>query len=163
MIPHSDQISAFFPQIDALESHGTTTVLCETDANPYSWVYMPSDSHQSHRIICTGNFAESNNALGKYTATIEFTDEISHPEILRNLAKIPFNPKYITHHYEKYTYPIQNADTRTTIASLKNRLAHDNFFIAGRFADWEYYNMDAAIGAALDLCAKEGLMVNGEW
>ena len=26
------------------------------------------------------------------------------------------------------------------------------FYFTGRFADWEYYNMDIAMGAAMDLC-----------
>ena len=28
----------------------------------------------------------------------------------------------------------------------------DDFYLTGRFADWEYYNMDVAMGAAMDLC-----------
>lgn len=144
-------ITDFIDQIEELESHGTTTVFCEIEQNPYSWVYMPSKDHESHRIICTGNFSSTNNAKGKVTATIEFTDKISEEDIKANLEKIPFSPKYITHNYEKYTYPIQNSTTREMIQSLKARLRADNFFISGRFADWEYYNMDAAIGAAMDL------------
>ncbi len=60
-------------------------------------------------VICTGNFAESNNADGKMTATIEFTDEISKEDILSNLTKIPLRPVYLDHIYNKYTYPIQNS------------------------------------------------------
>ena len=62
------------------------------------------------------------------------------------------NPQYIDHQYNKYTYPIQDTDTRSMIVSLKEELSINNFFFTGRFADWEYYNMDVAIGAAMDLC-----------
>lgn len=151
MITSQVDISAFVPDIDALESHGTTTVFCEIEKNPYSWVYLPSPEHESHRIICTGNFASSNNSELKMTATIEFTDQISLEDINSNLSKIPFAPKYIAHHYEKHTYPIQSATTRTMIADLKETLAKSNFYMTGRFADWEYYNMDAAVGAAIDM------------
>ena len=65
---------------------------------------------------------------------------------------MPFHPKYIAHHYSPYTYPIQTKETRQLIQSLKNKLAPYNIYFTGRFADWEYYNMDVAIGAALDLC-----------
>lgn len=147
-------ISAFIRPIEDLESHGTTTVFCEIERNPYSWVYMPSKEHESHRIICTGNFSPTNNAEGKMTGTIEFTDEISIEAIKENLSKIPFTPKYLTHHYEKYTYPIQIESTRVMIVKLKQQLETNNFFMTGRFANWEYYNMDAAIGAALDLSKK---------
>ena len=145
-------ISSFHAEIDGLEYHGTTSVFCEIADNPYSWVYLPSSEHQAHRIICTGNFSPNNNVPGKTTATIEFTDEISKEDILRSLSKIPFCPKYITHQYNRYTYPIQDAKTREMIKSLKDVLSPEGFYFTGRFADWEYYNMDVAIGAAMDLC-----------
>ena len=149
--------TAYERQIDALEYHGTTAVFCEIDANPYSWIYQPSLRHESHRIICTGNFAPSNNdaataSNGRITATIEFTDAISKKDILDNLARIPLNPTYIDHAYNQYTYPIQDKNTREMIGKLKTALRPYDFYFTGRFADWEYYNMDVAIGAAMDLC-----------
>ena len=149
-----NNISTYKQQIDNLEYHGTTSVFCEIDKNPYSWIYQPSRNHQSHRIICTGNFAKSNNAEGKMTATIEFTDEISKNNIIDNLQRIPLNPKYLDHYYNKYTYPIQDEHTREMILSLKEELSSFNFYFTGRFADWEYYNMDVAIHAAMKTCEK---------
>ncbi len=141
--------------IARLEYHGTTAVFCEIDKNPYSWIYQPSRQHESHRIICTGNFANSNNGVnvpeGRITATIEFTDAISKEDILENLKKIPLHPKYIDHEYNHYTYPIQNTDTRKMIKEMKDKLSPLGFYFTGRFADWEYYNMDVAIGAAINL------------
>lgn len=151
LLAESVDISDFITCIENLEYHGTTAVFCEINNNPYSWIYMPSHDHEAHRIICTGNFSQSNNANGKMTGTIEFTDEISEENIKENLAKIPLNPKYITHHYEKYTYPIQDKDTRQMIRLLKARLADNNIFLCGRFAEWEYANMDVCMGYALDL------------
>jgi protoporphyrinogen oxidase len=137
--------------IDDLEFHGTTSVFCEIDSNPYSWIYMPSKEYEAHRIICTGNFVKSNNAIDKMTATIEFTDYISRKDILLNLKKIHYNPMYLTHHYAKYTYPIQNATTRRIVNEIKSIVEKQGIYLLGRFAEWEYYNMDASIGAALDL------------
>jgi len=151
LLKDQEDISAFACKIDALESHGTTAVFCEIEQNSYSWMYMPSQEYESHRIICTGNFAVSNNVEGKLTGTIEFTDEVSKEEIVDNLSRIPFAPKYLTHHYERYTYPIQNATTRTMIGDLKKELEIKGMYLLGRFAEWEYYNMDVAIGAAIDL------------
>lgn len=148
-------ISAFKEPVSKLGYHGTTAVFCEIDKNPYSWIYQPSRMHESHRIICTGNFSPTNNDAsvpeGRITATIEFTDEISKADILDNLKRIPLNPKYMDHKYNPYTYPIQDADTRDMIQSLKAQLAPAGFYFTGRFADWEYYNMDVAIGAAMDM------------
>ena len=113
---------------------------------------MPSDIHRSHRIICTGNFAASNNAEGDFTATIEFTDYITEEEIKENLKKIPFAPRYIAHKYNKYTYPIQFSDTRKLIKDIKEEMEKKQFFMTGRFVDWEYYNMDVAMDAAMKTC-----------
>lgn len=150
-------IDAYAADIAALPYHGTTTVFCEIDANPYSWIYLPSDRYACHRIICTGNFAPSNNASiisqGRITATIEFTDAISQTDILANLQRMPFHPTYITHRFHPYTYPIQTASTRQMISSLKQELAKNDLYFTGRFADWEYYNMDVAMAAAMKTCA----------
>lgn len=140
--------------IEELEYHGTTSVFCEIDKNPYSWVYLPSEQYQAHRIICTGNFAESNNDGDKMTATVEFTDYISKEDIQENLSKIPLSPHYLTHNFAEYTYPIQSADTRSKISALKETLEKDGFYLLGRFAEWEYYNMDVAVGAAIDLSKR---------
>lgn len=73
---------------------------CEIDKNPYSWIYLPDKAYESHRIICTGNFSLNNNAMGRTTGTVEFTDFISEENICKNLELIPFSPQYLTHHYE---------------------------------------------------------------
>ena len=96
--------------------------------------------------------APNNNAPSKMTATIEFTDEISKEDIWENLKKMPYSPQYITHKYNQYTYPIQSQDTVEMIKSLKAYLSNKGFYMTGRFADWEYYNMDVAIKAAMSLC-----------
>lgn len=153
-ILHGLDIDAYKEMIEKLESHGTTSVLCEIDDNPYSWIYMPSRFHQSHRIICTGNFSSTNCANGVMSATIEFTDYISKEDILDNLTRIPLHPRYIIHEYTEFTYPIQDENTRHNISALKDVTEKAGMYLLGRFAEWEYYNMDAAIGAALDLNKK---------
>ena len=66
---------------------------------------MPSHEYESHRIICTGNFAISNNAANlssdRITATIEFTDEIDKDTIQDNINRMPFHPKYLDHKFNK--------------------------------------------------------------
>lgn len=134
-----------------LEHHGTTSVLCSMEKTPYTWIYMPSQQHRSHRIICTGNYWSGNNAPGCATGIIEFSEEMTLEQINEQLRRIPFSPQYIAHHYEPYSYPIQNGDTRAIVNAAKSCLAPHQFYLLGRFAEWEYYNMDAAMGAALDL------------
>lgn len=148
-------ITEYEANINALQYHGTTAVFCEIDSNPYSWIYLPDTRYQAHRIICTGNFSPTNNNVSmgskRITATIEFTDAISREDIIYNLKRIPLHPRYITHKYNQYTYPIQSMDTREMIARLKQQLVAKGFYLTGRFADWEYYNMDAAMAAAMKI------------
>ena len=152
-------VNEYKDSIEKLEYHGTTAVFCEIDKNPYSWIYQPSRKHESHRIICTGNFSKTNNSEdlhdNRMTATIEFTDAISKEDIIENLSRIQLNPKYIDHKYNKYTYPIQDANTRQLIKNLKSSLKVFGLYFTGRFADWEYYNMDVAMGAAMDMVKRE--------
>lgn len=151
-------IAEFKEPVSKLEYHGTTAVFCEIDKNPYSWIYQPSRRHESHRIICTGNFAGTNNDAsvpeGRITATIEFTDSISKEAILENLMNIPLHPKYIDHQYNEFTYPIQDANTRDMIKKFKTKIEPFGFYFTGRFADWEYYNMDVAIAASINICKR---------
>lgn len=43
--------------------------------------------------------------------------------------------------------------TRHAVVSLADgTLAPHNIYLLGRFAEWEYYNMDAAMAAAMKLC-----------
>lgn len=137
--------------VEALEYHGTTAVLCEIDANPYSWIYMPGLEHESHRIICTGNFSPHNDRRERTTATVEFSRALNRCEIEEQLSRLPFHPTYISHHWEACTYPVQTSNTGDVIAALKKVLHPRAFYLVGRFAEWQYYNQDAAIGAVLDL------------
>lgn len=143
-----------FSGVDSLEAHGTTSVLCRISPNPYSWIYLPDKAHEAHRIIMTGNFAESNNPPNTTTAVIEFSAKLSAEEIRHQLACISYNPQYISHTYTPYTYPLQQYNTRHIIRSLKNRLEPQRFYLLGRFAEWEYYNMDAAIESSMKLCTR---------
>ena len=49
---------------------------------------------------------------------------------------------------------MQAPGTRQLVADLKRRLEPQGLYLLGRFAEWEYYNMDVAIGAALDLASR---------
>jgi len=143
------ELAGYANEIERLEYHGTTAVFCETDPIPYSWFYQPSPQHDSHRFICTGNFSPTNNAPGKMTCTVEFTDAISRDEIERQLSRMPYHPRYVTHHFSPYTYPIQHKGTREMIVMLKEQLRKRRIHLVGRFAEWEYFNMDAAIASAM--------------
>lgn len=139
--------------LSGLRSNGTTTVLCLADANPYSWVYIPDNSISCHRIIMTGNFAPSNNSetlkAERVSCTVEFVGEVTKDEIDTMIGKLPFNLSVIDTNYEPNSYIIQSEKSRVQVNDAKKLLSEHNLWLCGRFAEWEYYNMDAAIAAAM--------------
>ena len=139
--------------LSEFRSNGTTTALCSCDPNPYSWVYLPEDSLKCHRIIMTGNFAPSNNSksLGedRISCTVEFVGQETKEGVLEAISRLPFNLELIEINYEPNSYVIQSNHSRERVNEAKRILADHNIWLCGRFTEWEYYNMDAAIAAAM--------------
>ena len=138
-------------KIEGLQSNGTSNVLCEITAfEDNSWIYLPDNNITAHRIILTGNFAKANNSADIKTCVVEFSGEKTPEEMNAEIAKLPGNLRPIAYNYEPNTYVIQDSNTRSKINELKNKLSNYNLFLHGRFAEWEYYNMDTAIKASMD-------------
>ena len=142
--------------ICSLRSNPTSNALCECDANPYSWVYFPSDEVRCHRAIMTGNFADSNNGLlktntQKSSCTVEFSRHMSIEEMKSDISKLPFAMKPIAFNYEPSSYIVHDHATMDNVLTFKKKLEKQSIYLCGRFAEWQYYNMDAAIASAMNL------------
>lgn len=134
-----------------LRSNGTSNALCFTDDTDLSWLYIPDKNLKCHRIIYTGNFSPFNNKGKRKTCTVEFSGYLTTDEMRVDISKLPGNLIPIAFNYEPNSYVIQYPNTREKIDALKINLEKDNFYLLGRFAEWEYYNMDTAIHAAMKL------------
>lgn len=135
-----------------LKSNGTSNMLCETDDTDLSWLYLPDPGIKAHRIIYTGNFSDTNNAPGKRkSCVVEFSGQVSYAEMVKELHKLPGNLNPVDRNYEANSYVIQDHYTREKIRLVKDSLEPIGFYLCGRFAEWEYYNMDKAIEAGLTL------------
>jgi UDP-galactopyranose mutase len=91
---------------------------------------------------------------------VEFAGRVDREVMEADIGKLPGNLVPLAANYEPNSYVIQEKDTRRTINALKERLQKYNIYLLGRFAEWEYYNMDKAIEAARDLArrlAEEGV------
>ena len=149
-ILRTGQVEPYEKYIKSLKYHGTTSAFCELSKNPYTEIYLPGKEHRAHKIICTGNFTDSNNSTQhKMTGVVEFTDYVPEDEIKDELSRMPLSPSYITHHYTEFTHPIQDVETRKMVAQIKSALNPQGFFITGLLAEWEQYNVDQAINAAV--------------
>jgi protoporphyrinogen oxidase len=147
-----DNLQLAMKNVTNLISNGTSNVLCETDDNDISWLYLPEEKFKAHRIIYTGNFSETNNeGSNRKTCVVEFSGKQDQTEMLQELSRLPGNLKPLAFNYEPNSYIIQHNDTRENIILLKSLLKPYGIFLLGRFAEWEYYNMDKCIEAAMQL------------
>jgi protoporphyrinogen oxidase len=141
-----------------LQSNPTTVAFCECDSNPYSWLYLPSPSTPFHRMIMTGNFSVANNSAslspGRITCTVESIGALSRKVILDHLEQLPFAPKLLDVHYSPFSYVLHDHESRDLMQRFIPKLYDYNLFLCGRFAEWEYYNMDAAIRSAMNVVEK---------
>jgi protoporphyrinogen oxidase len=135
--------------LEKLRSNGTSNLFCETDDSDISWLYIPEAFTSAHRIIYTGNFSDTNNrGSERKTCVVEFSGKVSLEEMKEEIKKLPGNLTSITHNYEPNSYVIQDHRTREVINTAKVIFEQNNIFLLGRFAEWEYYNMDKAVEAA---------------
>jgi protoporphyrinogen oxidase len=138
-----------------LKSNGTTNVLCEIEKSDLSWLYLPQPEIRAHRIIYTGNFSPSNNASpNKLSCVIEFSGKLTEQKIIDELKLLPYQIKPISINYQAASYVIQNHDTRQKIEEIRLKLEPLGFYLLGRFAEWEYYNMDKCMESAMRIKLK---------
>jgi protoporphyrinogen oxidase len=142
--------------IENLRSNGTSNLFCETEKNDISWLYIPEAFTKAHRIIYTGNFSESNNrgSLRK-TCVVEFSGKVEYDIMVDEIKKLPGNLSPLSFNYEPNSYVIQDHRTRNEINIARAALKANGIFLLGRFAEWEYYNMDKAMEAAFNLYEGE--------
>lgn len=151
----SEDLASDLVEVKDLKSNGTSNLFCETDATDVSWLYLPDIKLKAHRIIYTGNFSPTNNRGSKRTTcVVEFSGKHNPEDIKQELAILPGNLTFLANNYEADSYIIHDVNTRSKIQNIKNKTEKDGLFLLGRFAEWEYYNMDKCIEVAFETSEK---------
>jgi protoporphyrinogen oxidase len=149
------ELKAALDAVAHLPSNGTSNLFCETDVTDISWLYLPDSEIKAHRIIYTGSFTESNSrGSQRSTCVVEFSGNYTYEQMCEQVKSLPGNLKPLAYNQEPNSYVIQEKDTRERIAKLRALTEPHGLHLLGRFAEWEYYNMDAAIEAAMRLVEK---------
>jgi protoporphyrinogen oxidase len=152
MFPDSEAAKLAGQTLKNLPSNGTSNLFCETDPGDVSWLYLPGPETKAHRIIYTGTFAESNNRGSKrHTCVVEFSGQYSYEFMCEEVKKLPGNMEPLDWNYEPNSYIVHDHRSANLLTEAKNALKGEGIFLLGRFAEWEYYNMDKAIEAAMAL------------
>ncbi|MBT42235.1 MAG: UDP-galactopyranose mutase [Idiomarina sp.] len=142
--------------VTSLLSHGTSNILCECDPTDLSWLYIPESFTRAHRIIYTGNFSKFNNTNSQRSScTVEFSGKLTEDEMINELDKLPGNLVPLSSNHQKSSYVIHESKTKKSVETVKSELAKHNVLLLGRFAEWEYFNMDTAIASAMSLVENE--------
>jgi len=148
----SSSISHDLEELTWLKSNGTSNLLCKCARSDYSWIYLPERQFKAHRIINTGNFSESNNSSSmENSCVVEFSGKYTHDEMCREAKLLPGSLIPMASNYEQNSYVVHTATTKKVVDKVKQFLKDRSLYLCGRFAEWEYYNMDTAILAAMDV------------
>lgn len=151
----NDALAAALLAVTALPSNSTSNVFCETDPTEISWLYLPDPVLAAHRIIYTGNFSPTNNrGTNRSTCVVEFTGIHTYEKMREEIKKLPGNLTPLAHNIEANSYIIHQPGSRAKVQRTAALLEREGLFLLGRFAQWEYFNMDACIKAAMQTREK---------
>lgn len=132
----------------------------------YSWIYYPGKAHSYHRINFVSNFSDMVAPDGKSAMIFEITchenDEIYNlsdvkiiDTILEQSGINGFRDVvYSKVHRTKYAYVIYDQQYYTNINIIRSFLKERGIKTLGRFAEWEYYNMDQCIEKAMAMAER---------
>ena len=106
----------------------------------------------------TGNFSSQNSANNlppnRTTCTVEHSGHLPEDEMLREVMSLPFDMQPVAYNYCQNSYVLHDERTACLMDATISGLADHGIFCCGRFAEWQYYNMDAAIASAFDVASK---------
>ena len=146
-----------------LKFNSLVTVLLGLDAaNPTDMtaIYIPDKKFLFHRVCFMNNFSEYNSPKGKFGLVAEITvnkSELDDSEItehtINGLNELKLiNKKDIVYTKvvrTKYAYVVYDSDYLANIKIVCDYVKSLGIILCGRFAEFEYLNMDACIKRAL--------------
>jgi protoporphyrinogen oxidase len=136
-------------KLESLRTRGIRNAFCQCDSVDLSWLYLPEEEFYSNRIIYTGAFSPNNNKLRRMTCVVEFNSTASEKQVESDIQRLPGNLKLVAENRIDSAYVVQDLDTRERICRIKKAAESKRLILLGRFAEWEYYNIDKAIEAAM--------------
>lgn len=138
--------------VNDLLSHGTSSLLCECDKTDLTWLYLPDRNCLAHRIIYTGVLSPANNgSSSRISCVVEFSGKVSESDMIVHVASLPGNLVPIASNYQETSYVLHDSNTAEKMKNVTSALSSNNMYLLGRFAEWQYFNMDTAIDSAFDL------------
>ncbi|WPL18282.1 UDP-galactopyranose mutase [Thiorhodovibrio winogradskyi] len=133
-----------------LKNNKITNVLWRTSGADATWTYFPKPSTIFHRHIHIGNFLRPNKNL---TIT-ESLGEVSYEKLIEEGARFDYLLEPLAYNVSEYAYVLQDGNKTSSVKLVRDYIESAGVHLCGRFAEWEYYNMDLCIERAIELAAK---------
>lgn len=153
-LPHQIQDA-----ISDLKYNSLTTMLFKCPDTDISWLYIPSREYRSHRVgyqsALTPKATPSggSGALEIIGPKFNFSDNVL---ITENIVphELGFQ-EMIDSEFTEYAYVIHDTNYRRNTKIIHDYFENlDNFDLLGRFAEWNYNNMDICMLEAFKLAEK---------
>jgi UDP-galactopyranose mutase len=131
------------------------------DLTDKHWIYYPEDT-VFHRIFVQGNASPHCNPPGGFGLTCEITYSPDKPLPCEGQALIdrciadcrragivaPDDPIPVANQVDlPYAYVVYDRDRAENVETIRDWLARRDVILAGRYAEWEYFNSDHAFVA----------------
>lgn len=145
---------------------GTVFIALKKDfEHDYSWIYLPHQSNgPANRITFLSNYSKENapSGCGSILAEVTFrananalyNKEKFMEEVVNSLAGCDFFDKddilFTDCHYFQYAYPVYDVNFDDRMRILNNFFEEVNLKRFGRFATYDYFNVDHIVEKAIE-------------
>jgi UDP-galactopyranose mutase len=140
------------------------------------WIYYPEDT-VFHRIFVQGNASPHCNAPGGFGLTCEITYSDAKPlpcdgealiqRCIDDCHRVGFfksdDPTWAANQVDMpVAYVVYDHDRAKNVATIRGWLSEQDIVLAGRYAEWEYYNSDHAFIAGKKAAEQVSELRQGE-
>lgn len=151
-----------------LKYNSLITVMIALDVpkiNDFSWLYIPDETILAHRVSFPSNYSNQVAPSGKSSVLAEITcnvgdeiwrmkDEDLTGTVTDDLHRLKIvNKRHVLFAKVKrieYAYVIYDLDYHKNMKIVREFMRNTEIPLVGRFAEFEYLNMDACIQRAMD-------------
>lgn len=130
-----------------LKYNKISNMLWETDGSDSTWTYLPESSTIFHRHIHIGNFL-----LPQKNLTItEALGVVPYEVMVQEGNKFEYLRKPLAFNVSEHAYVLQDENKELASEKVKHFIESQGVLLCGRFAEWQYYNMDICIRRAMEV------------
>ena len=161
-----EDVASSFGKLDYTSLLTVFLALNRPEVPPRSWIYFPhaADGPQN-RITYLSNYSPQNAPPGKSSIMAEVTfhgdlpatEEVITKQVIEGLVQsgmvAPAEIMWTRTFESRYAYILYRQDLETNLARVRAWCRSQELDIVGRFANYDYFNSDGCIRAALDLAA----------